>query len=172
MRIYRKVIPKIAKDVVRTLLTHRAIEVEDGRRDEAELDLAGVLVAYLNDLDKITSDAHDAMQRHGLAANNLGRIKRSLAESRQVVVGEGAVDFVIDRIIEGLFGSKNIEEVFAEDAELRQMVQDSLGKYLGVDEELDREVRGRLKNLREGTAEWEVEYSRLIDRMRQHSVAQ
>ena len=37
-------------------------------------------------------------------------------------------------------------------------------------EELDREVRGRLKNLREGTSEWEVEYGRLIDQMR-HSKA-
>jgi hypothetical protein len=42
----------------------------------------------------------------------------------------------------------------------------AMKKYLGVDEELDREVRGRLKNLREGTSEWEVEYNRLIDQMR------
>ena len=171
MRIYRKVIPKIAKDVVRTLLTQRAIEVEDGRRDEAELDLAGVLVGYLNDLDRITADAHDALQRHNLPAESLGRIKRSLAESRKVVLGDGALDHVIDQLIAALFGSKNIEEVFAEDQELRQMVNETLGKYLGVDEELDREVRGRLKNLREGTTEWEVEYSRLIDRMRHHARA-
>src|ERR1700733_13445056 len=59
MKIYRKVIPKISKDVVRSLLANRAIEVEDGRRDEAELDIAGVLVEYLNDLDRISPDAHD-----------------------------------------------------------------------------------------------------------------
>ena len=35
-----------------------------------------------------------------------------------------------------------------------------------VREELDREVRGRLKNLREGTSEWEIEYGRLIEQMR------
>lgn len=166
MKIYRKVIPKIAKDVVRSLLANRAIEVEDGHRDEAELDIAGVLVEYLDSLDKVTSDAHDALQRHSLPPETLGRVKRSLAESRQVIVGEGALEFVISRIIEALFNSKNIEEVFSEDNELRLMVTESIRKYLGVDEELDREVRGRLKNLREGTIEWETEYGRLIDQMR------
>ncbi len=166
MKIYRKVIPKIAKDVVRALLANRAIEVEDGRRDEAELDLAGVLVEYMNDLDRINTDAHEALQRHSLPAETLGRVKRSLAQSRQVVMGDGALDYVIERIIYTLFHSKNIEEVFAEDQELRQLVLEATRKYMGVDEELDREVRGRLKNLREGTSEWEVEYSRLIDQMR------
>ena len=166
MKIYRKVIPKIAKDVIRSLLANRAIEVEDGRRDEAELDVAGVLVEYLNELDRINADAHDALQRHGLPVETLGRVKRSLAESRSVVTGDGALEFILVRIIDSLFNSKNIEEVFAEDHDLRKMVQDSIRKYLGVDEELDREVRGRLKNLREGTSEWEVEYGRLIDQMR------
>ena len=77
-----------------------------------------------------------------------------------------ALDFVIDRVIQGLFESKHIEEVFMDDVELRKVVQAAIQKYLGVDEELDREVRGRLKNLREGTTEWEVEYGRLIEQMR------
>lgn len=166
MKIYRKVIPKISKDVVRSLLANRAIEVEDGRRDEAELDIAGVLVEYLNELDRLSADAHDALQRHSLPLESLGRVKRSLAETRRVIMGEGAFEHVVDRIIDALFNSKNIEEVFFEDQDLRKLVQDSIRKYLGVDEELDREVRGRLKNLREGTSEWEVEYGRLIDQMR------
>jgi len=166
MKIYRKVIPKIAKDIVRSLLASKAIEVEDGHRDEAELDVAAVLVEYLNEVDRINHDAHEALQRHGLGVETLGRVKRSLADSRKIIVGEGAEEFVVNRIIEGLFESKNIEEVFAEDNEIRKMVNDAMVKYVGVDEELDREVRGRLKNLREGTAEWEVEYGRLIEQMR------
>ena len=54
----------------------------------------------------------------------------------------------------------------SEDNEIRLLILGAMKKYLGVDEELDREVRGRLKNLREGTSEWEVEYNRLIDQMR------
>lgn len=166
MKIYRRVIPKIAKDVVRALLASRAIEVEDGHRDEAELDIAGVLVEYMNDVDKLKHDAQDAIQRHGLPAEMLGRVKKTMAETRKVVVGDGAFDYVVDRVIAILFESRHIEEVFLEDNELRKIVATAIQKYLGVDEELDREVRGRLKNLREGTSEWEVEYGRLIEQMR------
>ncbi len=172
MKIYRKVIPKIAKDVVRSLLANRAIEVEDGHRDEAELDIAAVLVDYMNDLDRLTNDARELVERNSLPAEMLGRVKKSLADSRKIVLGEQSYEHILDRLIEGLFSSKNIEEVFAEDNEIRVMVRDAMTKYLGVDEELDREVRGRLKNLREGTTEWEIEYGRLIEQMRQSKSAQ
>jgi uncharacterized protein len=166
MKIYRRVIPKIAKDIIRSLLAARSIEVEDGHRDEAELDVAAVLVEYLNELDKLKNDAQDAIERHKLPAEMLGRVKKTMAETRKVVLGDGALEHVLDKILEALFTSKHIEEVFAEDNELRKVVQIAVQKYLGVDEELDREVRGRLKNLREGTSEWEVEYGRLIEQMR------
>ncbi|MBI5507427.1 MAG: DUF507 family protein [Deltaproteobacteria bacterium] len=171
MRIYRKVIPKIAKDVIRSLLANRAIEVEDGRRDEAELDVAGVLVEYLNSLDRLKTDAQETLARHHLPQEMLGRVKRSIADTRKIVTGEGALEHVLDLVIQGLFESKNIEEVFAEDNEIRKLVNEAMTKYMGVDEELDREVRGRLKNLREGTAEWEVEYGRLIEQMRHTKMA-
>lgn len=166
MKIYRRVIPKIAKDVVRALLASRAIEVEDGHRDEAELDIAGVLVDYMNEVDRVKHDAQETLQRHNLPAEMLGRVKKTIADSRKVIVGDGALEHVIDRVIGSLFDSKHIEEVFLDDSELRKVVQAAITKYLGVDEELDREVRGRLKNLREGTTEWEIEYSRLIEQMR------
>jgi len=166
MKIYRRVIPKIAKDIVRSLLANRAIEVEDGHRDEAELDIAGVFVDYMNEVDKLKHDAQEALERHHLTVEMLGRVKATMAEQRKVIVGEAAFEHVVDRTIAALFESRHIEEVFMEDNELRNIVKPAIQKYLGVDEELDREVRGRLKNLREGTAEWEVEYGRLIEQMR------
>ena len=66
MKIYRKVIPRISKDVIRALLANRCIEVEEGRRDEAELDIAGVFVRYLNALDQLSEDAQSAIIRHKL----------------------------------------------------------------------------------------------------------
>jgi len=166
MRIYRKIVPKIAKDIVRSLLLHKAIEVKDGHRDEAELDIAAVVVEYLDALDLLNHDAHEALQRHSLGPENLGRVKRSLADARKIILGEGAEEHVIERLLSGVFNSKNVEEVFAEDNDIRKVVKEALDKYVGVDEELDREVRGRLKNLREGTSEWEVEYGRLVEQMR------
>ena len=114
MKIYRRVIPKIAKDVVRTLLANQAVDVEDGRRDEAELDIAGVMVAYLDDVDQVTNDAKEALQRHQLGIENLGRIKRGIANTRNVILGDDAKDFVINGIIKALYESKYIEEVYLE----------------------------------------------------------
>ncbi|MDP7038226.1 MAG: DUF507 family protein [Myxococcota bacterium] len=166
MKIYRRVIPKIAKDVLRSLLVNKAIEITDGRRDEAELDIAGVFVEYLNNVEQLNNDTKDALVRHGFTQEMYGKVKRSLATNRKLIIDTGAQDFILERVLGALFNSENVEEIFAEDHELNKMISLSLGKYLGVDEELDREVRGRLKNLREGTAEWEIEYSNLIEQMR------
>ncbi|MCK5687617.1 DUF507 family protein [Myxococcota bacterium] len=172
MKIYRKVIPKIAKDIIRSLLANRAIEVEDGHRDDAEVDVAGVLVGYLNDIDTVCQEAQRIMERKGYTPDLLGRVKRQIAKTNKLVMGEGSEEFVITRIIDGIFNSEHIEEVFTEDDELREMVQRAMSKYIGVDEELDREIRGRLKNLREGTADWEFEYDRLIEKMRARTAQQ
>ncbi len=169
MKIYRRVIPKIAKDVVRVLLVNHAIEVEDGRRDETELDVAGALVKYLNDLDQLTNDAKEAINRHNLSAESLGRVKKNIAGKRKLEIGDNSLQFVQDLIMGSLFDSKSVQEVFADDDELRDMISNAMDKYLGVDAELDREVRNRLKNLREGTVEWEDEYNRVIGQMRTHA---
>ena len=62
--------------------------------------------------------------------------------------------------------SRNIEEVFAEDHEMRKKITDAMRKYLGIDEEIDREARGRLKNLREGSAEWDIEYEKIVGQLK------
>jgi hypothetical protein len=166
MKIFRKVIPKIARDIVRALLSAQAIDVEDGRQDEVELDIAGVIVDYLNTIDGLHKDALEALNRHQLPLDTLGRVKKSLAETRGIIIGERALEWLLNQIIAVLFRSRSVEEVYAEDHELRSILNDTVSKYLGVDEELDKEVRGRLKHFREGTNEWEIEYGRLIGQMR------
>ncbi|MEM6731839.1 MAG: DUF507 family protein, partial [Myxococcota bacterium] len=138
MKIYRRVIPKISKDVVRSLLAKRAIEVEDGHRDEAELDVAAVLVEYMNGVDQLNADAEDALQRHSLSPHMLGQVKKTLAEKRNIQLGDDAKEFIINAVIEGLFDSKHIIEVFEDDNELRLSVHAAMDKYFGVDEELEQ----------------------------------
>jgi hypothetical protein len=65
-----------------------------------------------------------------------------------------------------LFHSANVEEVFADDVELRTDITPILKKHLEVDVELDREVRARIRNLEEGTAQYEVEYQRVLDQIK------
>jgi len=172
MRLYRKVIPKIAREVIRSLNSKGDIEVEETTMDEAELDVAAVMVEYCNLDDRLGQDARDAIQRRGLSPERFGQVKKGLADAKGVKVGEEGVEYVINQIIEVLFASKNVEEIYAEDNEIRKFVMEVLKKYLDIDEDLDREARGRIRNLREGTQEWDVEYERTIGQIkRQRGIA-
>ena len=62
--------------------------------------------------------------------------------------------------------SRNVEEVFAEDTGLRQKIYQIMKKHPDVDDEIDREARGRLKHLQEGTSAFEVEYQKVTEQIR------
>jgi hypothetical protein len=162
MRLYRKIIPKIAREIIRTLHSRQQVEVEDGRMDEAELDLAAVMVEYMNEEERIVTEAKDTIARRGFSQDRFAQVKKSLAEARGFKIGEDGIEHVIHQMLEALFASKNIAEIFADDQELRRFMRETVDKYTSVNEDLDREARNRLKNLREGTAEWEIEYPRMI----------
>ena len=55
----------------------------------------------------------------------------------------------------------NVDEVFGQDHDLRRRMRPVLKKYLAADDELDAEVRNKMKNLQEGTRTWEVEYQKI-----------
>ena len=52
MRLYRKAIPKIAREIIRSSNAQEHIELEDNKMEEAELDLAAILVTYMNEEEK------------------------------------------------------------------------------------------------------------------------
>ena len=64
--------------------------------------------------------------------------------------------------------SPHIEEIFAEDTVLRKRMADVLKKHMLVDQELDEEVRRKIRNLEEGTATWEVEYGKVLDQLKRN----
>jgi hypothetical protein len=162
MRLYRKIIPKIAREVVRTLHSKGDVEVEDGRMDEAELDLAAVMVEYMNEEERIVTEAKETMARRGLSYDRFAQVKKSLSEARGFKLGDEGIDHTLNQMLEALFASKNIAEVYAADNDLRKFMKEVIDKYTAVDDDLDREARNRLKNLREGTPEWDIEYPRVV----------
>ena len=72
------------------------------------------------------------------------------------------------QMIESFMQSPHVEEVFAEDAVLRKKMTDILKKHMQIDDEIDAEVRRRIKNLEEGTATWEVEYQKALDQIKKN----
>ena len=69
-------------------------------------------------------------------------------------------------ILEILMHSANVDEIFSEDVVLRRKMAPVLKSHMAVDEEVEREVRGKLKHVEEGTRTWEVEYARVMEEIR------
>jgi hypothetical protein len=69
-------------------------------------------------------------------------------------------------MIEFLLISRNVEEVFSADNVIRGKIFQIMKKHLDVDDEIDKEARGRLKHLQEGTTAFEVEYGKMIEQIR------
>jgi hypothetical protein len=81
-------------------------------------------------------------------------------------MGDEGIEYVIGQMIEFLLISRNVEEVYSEDHNLRKKVFQIFKKHLDVDDEIDREARARLKHLQEGTSAWDVEYQKTVELLR------
>ncbi|MBX2813801.1 MAG: DUF507 family protein [Myxococcales bacterium] len=166
MRLYRRIIPKMSKEIIAKLRGDGDVEIDDQKLEEAELDVAAILVEYCNAEDRLNQETRDALTRKGLSAERFAQVKKGLAEARHHKTGEDGAEYVIGQMLEALMHSRNVEEVFAEDHEMRKKITDTMRKYLGIDEEIDREARSRLKNLREGTPDWDIEYERIVSQLK------
>ena len=166
MRLYRRIIPKMSKDIIAGLRGDGDIEIDDQKLEEAELDVAAILVEYCNAEDRLNQETRDALTRRGLSAERFAQVKRGLADAKSHKTGEDGAEYVINQMLEALMHSRNVEEVFAEDHEMRRKISETMRKYLGIDEEIDREARSRLKNLREGTPDWDAEYERIVGQLK------
>ena len=166
MRLYRGKIPIIAEEMTQALATAGDIEVLPSLMAEVQLDIEAVLKEFQR-IDRDTLErAKDMVAGRGLDFSHTHRIRKTLAEKTGIGFGDQAYDWIINQLIEALLHSRNVEEVFAEDHELRRKLRDTLRKHTEVDRDLDREVRNRIRNFDEGTQNWEVEYERVMGDLR------
>lgn len=164
MKLYSGKIDSIATEVIARLQKDGDIEVTDVQ--EAELDVSAVLKEYLRVDRELTERAKDIMEIRGLGYSAFGRTKRALAEKQDFGLGEEGMTWIINQLLETFMQSSHLEEIYADDPTLRRKVREILRKHMQVDEELDKEVRQRIKNLEEGTQTWEIEYNRVMDQMK------
>lgn len=164
MRLYAGKIPTIAGELIRKLKDDGDIELSNPA--EAQLDLEAVLKEYLRLDRELTEQAKDQLEKRRQGYDAFPKIKRDLAEKRGLGVGEESVGYIANQILEALMHSKFVDEVFADDVDMRKKIQASLRKHMQVDTEIDQEVRRRIKNLQEGTATWEIEYQRVMDQVK------
>ena len=160
LNLYRKVIPKISHDVVRFLRTREFAEIEDVLVIEAELDLSTVMVDYMNKEDRISAEAKAGLARRHLSPDRYRMVKKSIAEVREFPLEADGINHVTSQVLEALFDSNNVEEIYGTDEELKAVVAEVLEKHLALDEEIDRSVRAALRNVPEGSSAFEAEYQR------------
>ena len=166
MKLYSGKIPVIGAEVVRSLVEGGDIAVLD--KGEAEMDVQAVLKEYLR-LDKeITEKAKDLLTKRNLPYEQFGKVKRTLAGEKSFGLGDEGLDWMINQMIESFMQSPHVEEVFVEDGVLRKKMADILKKHMMVEDELDAEVRRRIKNLEEGTSTWDVEYQKALDQIKRN----
>jgi hypothetical protein len=166
MRLYAGKIPVIAAEIVKTLLDNDELSVLD--RGESELDIQAVLKEYLRLERECTEKAKDFLQKRNLPYEHFGKVKRQIAAEKAFSLGDESLDWITTQIIESFMQSPHVEEVFADDATLRKRMTDILKKHMQIDDEIDAEVRRRIKNLEEGTATWEVEYQKALDQIKKN----
>jgi uncharacterized protein len=165
MRLYRGKVETIAEEVIRTLRSQEFVELEN--ENEARLDVESVLKEYLRLDREIVDDAKNRMEERGLGYSQLNKMKNSVSKERGAPSQDEVLPYLLDQIMNILFHSANIAEIFAEDVELRKTLTPILRKHMEVDSDLDREVRSKIKNLQEGTSTFEIEYSRVMDQIKQ-----
>jgi hypothetical protein len=166
MRLYSGKIPVIGTELVKALVEAGDIAVTD--KAEAELDVQAILKEYLRLEREITDRAKDVLQKRNLPYEQFGKVKRALAGEKGFGLGDDGLEWMTNQMIESFMQSPHIEEIFAEDSVLRKKMSDILKRHMMVEEEIDAEVRKRIKNLEEGTATWEVEYNKAVDQIKRN----
>jgi hypothetical protein len=161
MRLHSARVPQLAAEMVTALVSARDIESESPK--EVQLDVESVLNQYIRDEQEISERAKDLVAARGLPQAEFGRMKKLIADERKVKLGEDAIDYLLDQLVEMLMHSTNVDEIYSEDVELRRKLRGPLRAQLALEEELQAEVRGRLKHVQEGSSLWEVEYRRMMD---------
>lgn len=165
MKLYAGKVDTIAAEVINKLTADGDLEVADPH--EAQLDVASVLKEYLRVDRELTERAKDILEIRGLPTAHLFRTKKQLADQKDFGLGEEALTWITNQLVETFMQSRNVDEVYADDIVLRKKIKEIVRKHMAVEEELDQEVRQRIKNIQEGTSAWEVEYAKVLDQVKQ-----
>ena len=164
MKLYKTKIAAVAHEVVSSLAEAGDIEVSDA--NEAQLDVESVLNEYLRMDRELSDKAKDILDARKLPYGQFFKLKKTMAEEKGFVLGDEAGPYLANQVLETFMHSPHVDEVFADDVVLRKKIKDIIKKHMMVDEQLDEEVRRRIKNLEEGTQTWEIEYGKVMDQMK------
>lgn len=164
MKLYSARVPVIARDLIQKLVEDG--DIETASLSEARLDVEAILKEYVRVDREWTDRAKETVEKRGLSYEQFSRVKREFAEERNLSTQEEVIGYLSNQIVEDFMHSQNIDEVYTEEGALRKKIRQILTKHMGLEEDMDHEVRNRIKNLQEGTAAWEVEYQKAMTQIK------
>ena len=82
------------------------------------------------------------------------------------ITGDEALDYIMDQLIRIFMNSQFVDEVFVEDHEIKRIMRPVLKHHMEIEDEIDQEARAKIKNLQEGTRDWEIEYAKAMSQVK------
>jgi len=159
MKLYRAKIPIIAKEVVDTLVRDGDIEVLPENREEAERDFIAIQEEYIRRDMEFRNRIRDQMANHSIPYNRYGKVRSQMSEETGHPLGDDVERFLCRQFIENLMISRFVEEVWSEDRVLYKKVMAILKSHDVDDREIREEAISHIKNVREGTVDYEIALS-------------
>ncbi|RME05033.1 MAG: DUF507 family protein [Deltaproteobacteria bacterium] len=163
MRLYKSKVPRIADEIVNDLVTEGMIEIDEESEDsDVKAGIEAILMEYIRMDQRLSEQTKDHLAQRAYDHREFRKIKQTLADRKNFGIGDDMLDYLTNQIISWFMVTPHVAEVFSEDHELRRRMVQIFRRHLDIDVTLDREVRARLKNLEEGTLQWEIEYDRVL----------
>ena len=113
MRLHGPRVPQIAGEMVTALVKGKDIETESP--NEVKADIEAVLNQYVRDEQNVGERAKEMMAARGLSQNEYPRLRKMVADEKHIKLGDDAIDYLLDQLVEMLMHSANVDEVFSED---------------------------------------------------------
>ena len=164
MRLFAGRVSPIAQEIVKALVSSGDIEAE--HPTEVVIDVEAVLKNYLTMEKDVNEKTRELLERTSRGSDQFSRVRDQIADSKGIKVGDETLDYLLDQVVEMFGHSKNVDEIYAQDIELRRKMAPIFKKYMGQDDALDGEVRAQIKHVREGTSQWDIEYARVMEATR------
>ncbi len=156
MKLYRSKVPVIAQECIEALVRDNDIEVDPSRREEAQADLVAIMDDYLRRESELREEIRDHMADNGIPYDQYGKTRTKMAEQRGHPLGDDIERFLVRQFVENLMISPNVEEIYEEDRVIYKKMMDVLRAHDVDEEALREEAKDKIKNVAEGTVEYEI----------------
>lgn len=166
MKLYRARIPAIARAVVERLCREGDIEVAPENREEAERDIVAILEMFVRRDQELHESVREDMERRGIPYDQYGKTRKDVAERWGHPLGDEVERYLSRQVVENFMISRFVEEVYGEDRDIYKKVLATMASHDVDENALRQEAKERIKNVMEGSVEYQEALSRELRNVR------